>query len=367
MNTPHTPKPDEFDLDMPQSHDLPEDVIPFYGSQQTPSKPNTFKLGYDMMTLILLVIDLSLMVVDSVLTSSFAMWVADALGLVQPLLTYQEHYHLPIDAIGGLFTLFWVMDLLVRWSIAIAKKTYYRWFFFPFVHWYEVLGCFPLLRPLRLLRATVIIKRLHSLGIQIIPERWLKSARFYYHVLLEELSDRVILTAVGNIRAQMRHKDAQGSLIHRTIIANRQEIEQAVGELLRLELAPRLKEALSAKNGEKLAIDIGMAVERALSQTPEFRRYLKLIPIAGGMIEAQITTIGKHIGENVTTAINAHFLDDATLDVIINQIAQGVANIDTTHPEVQTLIHKISEDALKAFEDQVKIQQWKHAKQLSIG
>ena len=79
------------------------------------------------------------------------------------------------------------------------------------MHWYEVLGVFPALRALRLLRAAVITKRLHRLGIQVIPKRWVDSAKFYYHLLLEELSDRVILTAIDNFRAQIA-RDGAGVL-----------------------------------------------------------------------------------------------------------------------------------------------------------
>ncbi len=357
--------PELDDLSIPVSHQVPDDVVTLYGSDKNQNeRPSTLKLAHDIMMLLLLVVDLTLIGLDNILMSGFAVKVAEWFGWSALLESYHTGLHFSLATVAGFFTIFWVSDLVIRWALAIYKQTYYRWFFFPFVHWYEVLGCFPALRALRLLRAIVIIRRLHRLGIQVVPERWVNSAKFYYHVALEELSDRVILTAIDNFRAQIsRSSGSGGELMHRTINQNRQSIETALLSLLRSELTPRLQAALLAHQGEKLAIDIGNAVEVALTQTPELRKYLKLIPIAGGMIESQIHTVGRHIGENVTAAINAHLFNDETLDSLMVSVANGVAQVDTSRPEVQALVGEVVEDVLTAFEEQVKTQQWKHAQQ----
>lgn len=115
-----------------------------------------------------------------------------------------------------------------------------------------------------------------------------------------------------------------------------------------------------------LSRQVGQAVEQALLDTPELRRYLKMIPIAGSLIEGQMLEIGKKVGENVTAAINEKLLSQDSLNVLMAEIATGVANIDTTQPELRRLVAAIMEDSLIAFEEQVKIQQWKHTEQLQI-
>ncbi|MDO5652394.1 MAG: hypothetical protein Q4G13_09750 [Moraxella sp.] len=359
--------PELTDLEIPKQSDIPEDVVPLFGHDKEDERESSkIKLAYDLIMLALLVIDLLLIGLDNIMMSEFIIKFSQWLGFLPTVLSYQDNLHANIAALGGTFTLFWVAELSVRWLRAIVKRTYYRWFFFPFVHWYEVLGCFPALRALRLLRAGVIIKRLHDMGIKVIPENWLKSAQFYYHVVLEELSDRVILTAIDNFRAQLSHSKTHGELIQTTINKNRNELEAMVLQLLRTELAPKLQAAFLAQTGEQLSNDIGKAVEHALSDTPELRRYLKLIPIAGSLIENQITSVGKHIGENVTTAVNAHLFNPHTLDSLMVQIAKGVANINTDSQEIQSLVSTVINDALNAFEKQVKVQQWKHKEQLPI-
>lgn len=354
------------DLQVPKPTEIPKDVIPLFHQDSTHTAPSKVKIAYDILMVVLLLVDLSLILLDKILMSALATKVAQWLSFESALAIYQSDYHLGISAIGGVFTVFWVVELVLRWLRAIVKKTYFRWFFFPFVHWYEVLGCFPALRALRLLRAGVIIKRLHGMGVTVIPEKWLNSAQFYYHVVLEELSDRVILTAIDNFREQMSQSKTHKELIQSTIDKNRADVEKVVLDLLRTELMPKLQTAFLEQAGQKLSADVGMAVERALANTPELNRYLKLIPIAGGMIESQITTVGKHIGQNVTSAINAHLFDEQTLDALMVGIAKGVATIDTDRPELQKLVGAVVDDALNAFEQQVKIQQWKHKEQLQL-
>ena len=363
MSIKNTPKLE--DLEIPRPADVPEDVITLYRTD-TKERPSKTRIAYDVFMLVLLIIDLILILADKILMSGFAIKLAEWLGFSGALDTYQSEHHLTIATLGGVFTLFWVAELSVRWLRAIIKRTYYRWFFFPFVHWYEVLGCFPALRALRLLRAGVIIKRLHAIDIKVIPERWLKSAQFYYHVILEELSDRVILTAIDNFKEQMATSSTHGQLIQDTINKNRAELEVVLLDLLRRELSPKLSQAFLAQTGDKLSADIGQAVEQALINTPELRKYLKLIPIAGTLIEGQITTIGKSIGQNVTAAVNRHLFDPATLDALMVHVARGVATIDTTHPELQRLVAAVVDDGLSAFESQVKSQQWKHKEQLAL-
>ncbi|MDO4441696.1 MAG: hypothetical protein Q4B81_05905 [Moraxella sp.] len=358
--------PDLDDLSIPQPHEVPQDIVPLYGGEHE-GRPSRLKIAYDIIMLVLLVVDLLLIFTDNILMSALSGYVAKWAGLEGALAHYQSHHHEQLAVIGGAFTAFWVIELSVRWVLAIVNHTYHRWFFFPFVHWYETLGCFPALRALRLLRAGVIIKRLHDVGIQVIPKRWINSGKFYYGVALEELSDRVILTATDNIREQIRRSNTHDKLIQDTINKNRAAFEAALLELLRAELSPRLQAAFMNQTGEQLSSDIGLAVEQALIDTPEFRKYLKLIPIAGHLIENQITHIGKHIGENVTTAVNGHLFSEQTLDALMVQIAQGIANIDTDRPALQRLVSGIVEDSLSAFEQQIKTQQWKHSVQLKTA
>lgn len=330
-------------------------------------KPNRLKLTYDIVMLIAISIDLLLISIDAVLMSDFSRHVAGWLTISDALIWYQNTLHDPLRTAGGFFTIFLIIELLLRWAVAIKQKIYYRWFFFPFVHWYEVLGCFPQLRALRLFRAVVIGRRLYQLGYQVLPQPWINRIKFYIDLLLEELSDRVILTTIQNFRQQLTNPETHKSFIESTIARNRSQIEAALLSVLRAELAPKLQElTASSGGGSILASEMGSAIEEGLANTPELRRYLRMIPIAGSLIESQLQHVGHNVGENIVHALNKRLLDPERLDALMVAIASGIAKIDTDNSALDTLISSIIDDSLTEFEAQVKVQQWKHQDMLNL-
>ena len=330
-------------------------------------KPNRLKLTYDIVMIIAISIDLLLISTDAILMSTFSSDAASWLGIANQLDWYQNHIHDSLRSAGGFFTLFLIAELLLRWAIAIKEKIYYRWFFFPFVHWYEVLGCFPQLRALRLFRAVIIGRRLYQLGYQVLPQPWINRINFYIDLVLEELSDRVILTTIQTFRQQLTDPERQKSFIESTIARNRDEIEAAILSLLRQELAPKLKALTeSTGGGAILASEMGNAIQEGLANTTELRRYLRMIPIAGSLIESQLQHVGHNIGENVVYALNERLLDAERIDALMVAIASGIAQIDTNNPALDHLIASIIDDGLTEFEAQIKVQQWKHQDLLKL-
>ena len=343
------------------------------GSPETPPsrpnrpKPNRLRLTYDIVMIIAISIDLLVISTDAILMSSFSSDSANWLGISNQLIWYQSNIHDSLRTVGGFFTLFLIAELLLRWAIAIKEKIYYRWFFFPFVHWYEVLGCFPQLRALRLFRVVIIGRRLYQLGYQVLPQPWINRINFYIDVVLEELSDRVILTTIQTFRQELTDPKRQKSFIDSTISRNRDEIEAAILSLLRKEMTPKLQALTeSAGGGAIIASEVGNAIQDGLANTPELRRYLRMIPIAGSLIESQLQHVGQNIGENVVYALNERLLEAERLDALMVAIASGIAQIDTDNPALDHLIASIIDDGLTELEAQIKVQQWKHQDLLKL-
>lgn len=362
-------------LNQSSAHSKPQTKAPAESPKlaKTPSlepnrpKLNRLKLTYDIVMIIAISIDLLLISTDAILMSTFSGNAANWLGVSSQLDWYQNHIHDSLRNAGGFFTLFLIVELLLRWAIAIKQNIYYRWFFFPFVHWYEVLGCFPQLRALRLFRAVIIGRRLYQLGYQVLPQPWINRINFYIDLVLEELSDRVILTTIQTFRQQLTDPQRQKSFMQSTIARNRDEIEAAILSLLRKELAPKLKALTeSAGGGAILASEMGNAIQEGLANTPELRRYLRMIPIAGSLIESQLQHVGHNIGENVVYALNERLLDDERIDALMVAVASGIAQIDIDNPALNHLIANIIDDGLNEFEAQIKVQQWKHQDLLNL-
>ena len=323
-------------------------------------------LWYDIIMLLVIVIDLSIISLDLLLMSKFMGQVAEWVNLSQPLQFYAENIHHPLRVIGGFFTIFLIAELGFRWLLSILAKQYSRWFFFPFIHWYEVLGCFPQFRALRLLRAFFIGRKLYQLGYQVLPQKWINRGKFYYDLVFEELSDRVILTATDNLRQQFADEQANQRFIDETFNKNRPQIQAMLSSILKQELGPQLRQMAQSQATHELSVQVGVAVQEALNNTPELRRYLRMIPIAGGLIEGQLHSISQNIGENITQTLFSHLTQSHITDAIIDEVAEAVANIDLQNPELDALVNTIIDDGLTAFENQVKVQQWKHQEYLHL-
>ena len=331
---------------------------------QRPSKtaqaappPSKAKLYYDIAMLFAILIDLVLMVVDLVMMSDFTVYVAQWLNIGDSLQYYVSTIHPKLRVAGGFFTLFLIIELAIRWITAVVHKKHLRWFFFPFVHWYEVLGCFPQLRALRLLRAFIIGRRLHQLGHRILPDSWIKKAKFYYDVILEEIADRVILTATSHIRQQMQSEAESHQLLGKIVSNNRDTIAQTMTDFINQNLA--LNQHNTQQISQTVAYQVGAAIQQDITDTPEIHRYTSMIPIAGSHIESQIHSIAQHVGENVVTALTERLTHPQVVENLTDSITKIVTNTEIDFTPLEDLILMLAEEGLTAFEQQVKVQQWK--------
>ena len=174
--------------------------------------------------------------------SNIGGWFFHAIHLESVLSFYREHLHPWVITTEAWFILFLITELLVRWGIAIVYRHHRRWFFFPFIHWYEILAIIPHLRFLRLFRAGVIAFRLHELGYNVIPPSVQAKAKFYYRVVMEELSDRVVITVLDGVKHELNTSSTHKKIIHDLVDHHRALFAQALAEILQESLATELKQ-----------------------------------------------------------------------------------------------------------------------------
>lgn len=346
-------------------HTTTERKIAASARSRMPIQKNEFSwlsIGYDIAMMLLICFDLLLLAIDGILMSTFGNTVSGWLGL--DISAYRAGVqifawnHATVALIGGAITIFLVVELVVRWALAIITKRYYRWFFFPFVHWYEVLSVFPQLRALRLLRVVVIGYGFYKMGWRFLPESWIRTAKFYYDVVLEEVSDRVILTALDSVERELRESGAHHALVKNIINNHRDQIEAVAGEIMQQEVAPALRtHAQLTREG------VGNAVYRALANVPDLNKYLRLIPIAGGIIESQIQQVGRQVAENITDELVKPFAEAPPKGQVFNNnfslIAKRVGEISAEHEPLEDLVSSIVFSSFETIRAQIAVQQWK--------
>ncbi|MGC3818424.1 preprotein translocase subunit SecA [Acinetobacter sp. G11] len=313
-------------------------------------------LGYDIFMMVLIIINLFCLSANAILMSDFGGWLFDFIHLPELLQFYRNSLRPWVIITESWFTSFLVIELLVRWAIAIIAQHHKRWFFFPFIHWYEILSIIPQLRFLRLLRAGAIAYNLYQHGYKVIPDAWYRRAKFYYHMLLEELTSRIVLTVLDGIKRELSTSTTHKKLIEDLVAHHRDMFATALADILQESLGKELQ-------AQKIMIaeNVGDIVNRAIEDTPELTQLLRLIPIVGGRIEQQIQSIGQRLGENITLGLIEPFAyghknekNLAYLE-ISNKISQ-IQFENNTH--VEKLVESAVFESLEAIRKQVKVKQW---------
>lgn len=153
----------------------------------------------DLVMLGLLIVNLLWILFDALFATSA---MRNGLDFISPAIVpaYQPiHDNFTLIDLG--FVAVFFTEFCLRWIAAIYRKQYMRWYFFPFIHWYDLIGCIPasFARVFRFLRVFSILYRLHK--YQIIDLRntaLFRFIAFYTDALVEELSDRIVVKVLSD-------------------------------------------------------------------------------------------------------------------------------------------------------------------------
>jgi hypothetical protein len=95
----------------------------------------------DLLMLALLIINLIWLLFDGLFaTQAFK----SVLASISPdLVTGYAPVHENFVLYDLAFVVVFLTEFCVRWIASVMRKTYVRWYFFPFIHWYDLIGCIP--------------------------------------------------------------------------------------------------------------------------------------------------------------------------------------------------------------------------------
>ncbi len=312
-------------------------------------------LVYDIFMVFIIVFNLFCLGMNFFLMSNIGEWFFNTIHLPNVLEFYRSYLHPWVITTEAWFIIFLITELAVRWAIAIVNKHHARWWFFPFIHWYEILAIIPHLRFLRLFRAGIIAYRLHELGYKVVPDNIRIKAAFYYSVIMEELSDRVVISVIDGVRQELETSSSHKKIIHDLVDHHRQLFTVALSSLLQESLAKTLQE-----QQPMITKKVGIIVNKAIEDTPELTQLLRLIPLVGGRIEQQIQSIGQRLGENVSIGLIEPFTAGSAHNPNENYqlIAEKVSELNIDNHYLEELVESVVFESLAAIRKQVKIKQW---------
>ncbi|MES2662837.1 MAG: hypothetical protein V4629_06010 [Pseudomonadota bacterium] len=273
---------------------------------------------------------------------------------------YGKEIHPDILRIDLIFIGIYITELLIRWGIAIFRKTYHRWFFYPFVHWYDTLGCIPIagFHGLRLLRVFVILKRLHRMGWLNWNQNFIYlTIKKYSAILTEEVSDRVVCHILNN----MQHELRQGTPIFNTII---KEAIAPQTDVLSIWIVNRLRDWATHSfdpRKDKVREQIRNYVQEAILRNVELQRMTKTPGVghwAREKLEVVVADMVFDVGEQMMNFFRSEHSPEA-----IREIQHVVIQSLSNHTELNSVIEDILYSSLEIIKQQVRIQQWKLAEQ----
>ena len=320
-------------------------------------------LFVDLIMMALLTINLLLILFDFTFSSLFIQGLFERFtpGFYEFYNTYIHKDFLVIDI---WFVTIFIIELAIRWIIAIRNNTYHKWFFYPFIHWYDVLGCIPLgsFRFLRVLRVIGLTVRLQKLGVIDLTQTYAYSKFVkYLNIFTEEVSDRVVLHVLTGVQDEIKN----GTPVLGQIVNNVVQPQKAV---LVEWLSHRLQQVMSEAHHDHiddLQDYLHDKIGSAIKNNPELK-IISRIPLVGGAVTANLE-------KTVSDMVN-HVVDESIQDLasphnkeIIDDITHLVLDTFLTEEEdmkLNSLVKNIVVESLELIKDQVKIQQWKVQEQM---
>ncbi|MDO3720255.1 hypothetical protein QVZ43_00880 [Marinobacter sp. chi1] len=258
-----------------------------------------------------------------------------------------------------IFVSLFLGEFFLRWGYAVKARIYDRWYFYPFIHWYDLVGCIPVgsFRFLRILRVISIIYRLHQYKIiDVTSTKAYKFVNFYYEAFMEELSDRIVIKVLSGMQQEVRRGTPLFDRIREDILFPRREM---LSDWISERIAEAAREGYVPNRGA-LRTYLEDRVDNALKQNHELSR-LKYLPVVGPTIQE---TLEEAVGDIVANVVHqvledlASSSNHAFIEDIVNVFLPAPGQKEISDADSQALINLIIEiiDAIKA---QVRVKYWR--------
>ena len=246
--------------------------------------------------------------------------------------------------------LFWI-EFMVRWTLAVKRRTYARWYFFPIFYWYDLLSLIPVtaLRPLRLLRVVSIYMRLRQSDLSNVGRDILsRGVAYISNIITEEVSDRVAVRLLDEYREEI--EDGTHVRITRAVVQpRREEIEQVLVRQLRSILTD---EETLERFRQLLELNLSNAVEESES--------LRSLPLPHLVVKPVVRAVGEVLLDTTLETISST-LDSPEGEEAVQAVAASVIDAVFTGPaleEFESLAKDISLQVIDHMKEVVEVKKW---------
>jgi hypothetical protein len=306
----------------------------------------------DLLMLALLIINLIWLLFDGLFaTQAFK----SVLASISPdLVTGYAPVHENFVLYDLAFVVVFLTEFCVRWIASVMRKTYVRWYFFPFIHWYDLIGCIPLsgARIFRFLRIFSIFYRLQKYEIIDLRNTAVyQFIIFYYDVLVEELSDRIVVKVLSDAQKDIAAGSPLIEDISQQVLASRIPVLTQWLSSVMVHIGESIEHN---DHGESVRSHVQMSVGKAVRGNSQVST-LKLVPMLGSTIEK---TLEKSVTDIVTQSI-INLLKDITPAKIDDFVEHGIGRFSSEDHMLDQEVLLIVNECLELVKQHVSQQRWK--------
>lgn len=312
-----------------------------------------FWLTLDIIMLVLIVANLLWMVFDFSFTAQFFKnFIKDVLPAFHDFYEQKVHPDFLLYDLG--FVIIFLAEFLLRWIVAIFKKTFDHWLTFVVVYWYDIVGCIPFgsFRFLRLFRIVSLIIRLQKKGIIDITDTW------WYRIVdknirkfIDFLTDQVSVNVLSQIQKEVKSGDETVQRIVNEVVVPKRE-------LLEIWIASRIQYAVKEiyiNHKDELRVYLEKAISEAVKGNADMQR-LEMVPLFGKQISKALSSSVADITSNIVdkvmqdlSDVQTHELVTKSFDVVVDTV-----NYSTNNKELERIVTEIMVDSIEILKQQVK-------------
>lgn len=311
---------------------------------------------FDVVMVTLAIININLILFDFIFSYDLAI---NFFSKFAPQLTdwYSINIHQNFILIDLGFVAIFVVEFIFRWIVAIYQKEYRKWFLFPFARWYDVLGLVPIgsFRFLRILRVVSIITRLQKMKvIDLRQSNFYPFINGYYKILVEEISDRVVINVLNGVKDEMGDgDDITHEIVTKVIKPNNERMVNFAMQKVQI-----ITQQILQNNKEDIKEYLFEKVNDAVNDNSEMKM-IKAVPGLGGIIRKQLD----HAIADITYKVIAGIVDDVAngQDVFtkeINEISVNLLETIENDEELENIVRILTHETIEILKNQVSKKKW---------
>ncbi|MDT8450966.1 MAG: hypothetical protein RQ847_12425 [Wenzhouxiangellaceae bacterium] len=276
---------------------------------------------------------------------------------------YRERIHAHFLFYDLIFVSIFLAEFFFQWVMAVRRELYPRWYFYPFAHWYDLLGCIPLgsFRALRLLRIASLLVRLQKMGVIDLTDTAIyRFFAFYFDAFIEQVTDRVMIRTLDDIRREVEHESPIAREIITDVVAPQREalvrhLSRRIG---------RVAQQSYENHHDAIRHYADSVIRDAIGKDRNIRN-LERVPLIGrSVVENLRESINDIVHEifdrtvrDISTAENNRLVDEA-VTVIIDAILEEHAT-EGEPEELGDLGTRITVEAIEVIKERIRVQHWK--------